>query len=34
MPSFAGKLSEEDVDALYAFISRGYHNKPVKTYGP
>ncbi len=34
MPSFAGELTDQDVDTLYEFISRGYHNQPVKAYWP
>ncbi len=30
MPSFADTLSEDDVNALYEYISRGEHNKPNK----
>jgi len=30
MPNFTGTLKEEDVDLLYEYISRGYHNPPGK----
>jgi len=32
MPSFAGRLSDEDIKALYEYISRGEHNKPTNVH--
>jgi quinohemoprotein ethanol dehydrogenase len=32
MPSFAGRLSDDDIKALYEYISRGEHNKPTDVH--
>jgi len=32
MPSFKGRLTEDDVHVLYEFISRGYHNVPTGAF--
>ena len=31
MPNFNGKLTDEQVNALYEYVSRGLHNKPNKS---
>ena len=28
MPNFSGEITEDDIKALYEFVSRGAHNKP------